>query len=87
MLDEELGSTMSEMVWYIFGLIGAIVLSLMVWNVFFANEENTYRVMSHSLVNEWNIASGDNGELLSSYKDKVWNNTTSKRVVQSFVEE
>lgn len=69
-----MGEFMVDTIKFIFGLIATIVATLILWTMFMGMQPQIYDVMRASLSVEWNRDTGNNGELINSYKNTVWEN-------------
>lgn len=77
---------MHRVVSYVFGWLFAIVLTLMMWNIFIKEQPRLYEIMDSALSNEWNKDTGNNGQLVNSIRDKVWNADTKNETLIAYVE-
>lgn len=77
---------MHRVVSYVFGWLFAIVLTLMMWNIFIKEQPRLYEIMDSALSNEWNKDTGNNGQLVNSIRDKVWNADTKNKTLIAYVE-
>lgn len=77
---------MHRVVSYVFGWLFAIVLTLMMWNIFIKEQPRLYEIMDSALSNEWNKDTGNNGQLVNSIRDKVWNADTVNKTLIAYVE-
>lgn len=65
-----------ETVKYVFGWIFTIVLTLILWTMFLLMQPNMYHTMDSALSAEWNKDTGNNGTLVNTYKEQVWEDDT-----------
>lgn len=78
---------MSETVRYVFGLIGGVTASLVIWFFFMsAIQPQMYSAMNYALADQWNTATGNDGERQSRILNDVWNET-KELDVDYYVEE
>lgn len=77
---------MHRVVSYVFGWLFAIVLTLMMWNIFIKEQPRLYEIMDSALSNEWNKDTGNNGQLVNSIRDNVWNADTKNETSIAYVE-
>lgn len=69
---------MSETVRYVFGLLGGVMASLVLWFFFMsAIQPQMYTAMNFALKDQWNMVSGNDGERQSRILNSVWEDTKS----------
>lgn len=58
---------------YVFGLIGAMLASLIIYSLFMAGQGNMYEVMNKQLGTEYLTHTGNNGGLIAGIREDAWN--------------
>lgn len=61
---------------YVFGLIGAMLASLIIYSLFMAGQGNMYEVMNKQLGTEYLTHTGNNGQMVANIREDVWNNAS-----------
>ena len=63
---------MESTIRYVFGLLGAMVASLIIYGLFMAGQGNMYEVMNNQLGTEYLMHTGNNGQMIASIRDSAW---------------
>lgn len=63
---------MTDMVKYVFGLIGALVASLLIFAWFMSTQSTMYTTMDNQLAKEYLSHTGNNGELTNDIVNQSW---------------
>ena len=63
---------MTDTIKYIFGLLGAMVASIVIYGLFVSAQPEMYRAMDNQLSLEYLKHTGANGMRVSSIRDSVW---------------
>lgn len=58
---------------YVFGLIGAMLASLIIYSLFMAGQGGMYDTMNKQLGAEYLIHTGNNGGLTAGIREDAWN--------------
>lgn len=72
---------------YVFGLIGAMVASLIIYGLFMSSQGHLYTVMNNQLGNEYLTHTGNNGQLVAQVREAEWNKTNCEYKYIAYVEE
>lgn len=64
---------MSGTIKYVFGLIGAMLVSVIIYGLFMAGQGTMYNAMNKQLGNEYLLYTGNNGQMMSNVRDAAWN--------------
>lgn len=70
---------MTSMIRYIFGLIGAMLASLIIYGLFMSGQSNMYTVMNNQLGTEYLMHTGNNGQMMSEVREAAWNADTVEK--------
>lgn len=68
---------MTSTIRHVFGLLGAVMLSLLLWAWFISSQPTMYRAFNVAIVQQWDLASANNGRRASATVDKVWGDTVT----------
>ena len=64
---------MADTIRYVFGLIGAMLVSVIIYGLFMAGQDTLYSAMNKQLGNEYLLYTGNNGQMVSNIRNEAWN--------------
>lgn len=64
---------MADTIRYVFGLIGAMLVSVIIYGLFMAGQDTLYNAMNKQLGNEYLLYTGNNGQMVSNIRNAAWN--------------
>lgn len=67
---------MASTIRYVFGLIGAMLVSVIIYGLFMAGQGTMYNAMNKQLGNEYLLYTGNNGQIMSKVRNDTWNAPT-----------
>ena len=70
---------MTSTIRYVFGLIGAMLDSVIIYGLFIAGQGTMYNAMNKQLGNEYLLYTGNNGQMMSNVRDAAWNDASVEK--------
>ena len=64
---------MADTIRYVYGLIGAMLVSVIIYGLFMAGQDTLYNAMNKQLGNEYLLYTGNNGQMVSNIRNAAWN--------------